>query len=154
MEQQLFVGKQSSKLDEKGRLVFPSVLKSSLASLPQKELIVRKDFYQDFLILYTVEEWKKFTNDVRERLDLFDEEQMEFWNRIMSERAMVTPDEKAGRILIPREMLDEIGVDKEVVFVGADELVQLWAKETYEKNRVSKDKNKEDAGRFLKGKKI
>ena len=43
--------------------------------------------------------------------------------------AAVTPDEKYGRLSIPKELLDAIGVTKEVVFAGVGYKIELWAKE-------------------------
>ncbi len=42
---------------------------------------------------------------------------------------MVVPDEKTGRILIPKHLLEMIGVRKEVVFTGLDFKIKLCAKE-------------------------
>lgn len=50
----------------------------------------------------------------------------------MNGRAVVEPDAKFGRINIPGQMLEEIGVNKEVLFIGCDHKVELWAKERWE----------------------
>lgn len=134
-----FVGEHISKLDEKGRMVFPSDLKGRLASLEQKSLIVKKDFYQRCLTLYTLEAWNELTENMRQRLNLFNKEHAELWREFMRNRAEICPDEKTGRILIPRTLLEKIGVDKEVIFVGMDDKIELWSKETYHQVGMSED---------------
>lgn len=134
-----FVGDHTSKLDEKGRMVFPSDLKNRLASLGQNSLIVKKDFYQKCLILYTQDAWNELTTAMRQRLNLFNKEHAELWREFMRDRAEVTPDEKTGRILIPRHLLDKIDASKDMVFVGMEDRIELWAKEVHAKIGMSEE---------------
>ena len=47
----------------------------------------------------------------------------------MSNTVTVTPDAKLGRIMIPKEILEAAGITKEVIFLGVDYKVEIWAKE-------------------------
>ena len=47
----------------------------------------------------------------------------------MSNTVTVTPDAKLGRILLPKEILEAAGITKEVIFLGVDYKVEIWAKE-------------------------
>ena len=55
----------------------------------------------------------------------------------MRDRDVVEPDAKLGRITVSRKLLDAIGVTKEVVFYGNDFKIEIWAKEKFEKSRLS-----------------
>ena len=57
----------------------------------------------------------------------------------MRDRDVVEPDAKLGRITVSRRLLDAIGVTKEVVFSGNDFKIEIWAKEEFEKKRISND---------------
>ena len=57
----------------------------------------------------------------------------------MRDRDVVEPDAKLGRITVSRKLLDSIGVTKEVVFSGNDFKIEIWAKEEFEKKRISND---------------
>lgn len=57
----------------------------------------------------------------------------------MRDRAVVEPDMKTGRLLIPKKLLEEIGVAKEVVFSGNDFKIEIWAKEKYDQTGISND---------------
>lgn len=127
----IFIAKSDCKLDEKGRLVFPSELKSQLAAFGEKSLIVRKDIKQKCLNLYTQESWKEETCKVENLLDLNDPDEYEMYVNFIQDAVLVTPDEKTGRILIPRQLLEEIGAIKEMVFAGVKDIIKLWAKEEY-----------------------
>lgn len=139
MAKAIFVGEYRSKLDEKGRMVFPSDLKVQLAMLEQKSLIVKKNLYHKSLSLYTLDAWEKEAEKMKESLNLYNKEHAEIWNQFMRNRAIITPDEKTGRILIPRQLLEKIGAVKEMVFVGADDSINLWAAETYENAEMGDD---------------
>ena len=45
---------------------------------------------------------------------------------------------KAGRILIPKHLLNMIGVNKEVIFAD-DFKIELWPKESYHSSLISED---------------
>ena len=67
---------------------------------------------------------------LRSKLDLlFNEEHMEYWRTHMSDTVLAVPDPKIGRITIPKELLKECGIVKEVVFQCLDFKVEIWAKE-------------------------
>ena len=53
---------------------------------------------------------------------------------------VVEPDSKLGRISIPRDLLNAIGVTKEVVFLGIGSKLEVWAKESYEASRITNEK--------------
>lgn len=54
----------------------------------------------------------------------------------MRGRAIVEPDEKIGRISIPKNILSDIGVTKEVIFAGNNHKIEIWAKENYEREKM------------------
>ena len=124
-----FFGRHSAKIDDKGRMVIPSAIKSVVPE-DQMQFVIRKDMYSNCLEMYTWQEWANMSQAVRSKLDLaFDEDHMRYWRTYMSDTVTVTPDAKLGRITIPRDLLDKAGIDKEVVFLGVDYKVEIWAKE-------------------------
>ena len=115
-----FFGRHSAKIDDKGRMVIPSAIKSVVPE-DQMQFVIRKDMYSNCLEMYTWQEWANMSQAVRSKLDLaFDEDHMRYWRTYMSDTVTVTPDAKLGRITIPRDLLDKAGIDKEVVFLGVD----------------------------------
>ncbi|MDO5442359.1 MAG: division/cell wall cluster transcriptional repressor MraZ [Bacteroidia bacterium] len=134
-----FIGSYTSKMDDKGRLVFPSPLKNMLPEGSDMRFVVKKDIFSDCLEMYTFEEWARQSEEVRARLDQFNKDHARFWRAYMRDCDIVEPDAKFGRITISKELLDRIGVTKEVVFSGNDYKIEIWAKENYEASRISNE---------------
>ena len=134
-----FYGKYTSKLDDKGRLVLPAPLKGVLPEGGDMRFVVRKDIFADCLEMYTYQEWEQQAAEVRSRLNFFNVEHATFWRAYMRDCAIVEPDAKLGRITISRELLESIGVTKEVEFVGNGFKIEVWAKEKYEASKISNE---------------
>ena len=124
-----FIGDYTSKLDDKGRLVFPSPLKSMMPEGSDMRFVIKKDIFADCLEMYTFEEWERQSAEVKSRLNFFNEEHARFWRAYMRDRDVVEPDAKFGRISISKELLDRIGATREVVFSGNDYKIEIWARE-------------------------
>ncbi len=145
-----FFGKHTAKIDDKGRIVIPSAIKAVVPA-DQMQFVIRKDMYSNCLEMYTWQEWANMSQAVRSKLDLaFDEDHMRYWRTYMSDTVTVVPDAKLGRITIPREILDKAGIGKEVVFLGVDYKVEIWAKEEIEGGRLSADEFRK-LGRKISG---
>ena len=134
-----FIGEYSAKLDDKGRLVFPSGLKALADPDVPLRFVVKKDLFSPCLEMYSYDEWEKQSEAVKARLNPSFNRHAIFWRAYMSNRAVVEPDEKTGRILIPKYLLNMIGVEKEVIFAGADFKIELWSKESYQVSLISED---------------
>lgn len=133
-----FIGEYYAKLDDKGRVVFPANFKALMAGENGDEgradmrLIVRKDIYENCLQMFTYAEWERESEKLKERLDFFNKDHARFWREYMRNRSLVEADGKLGRISIPKKLLDEIGVNKDIVFFGNDHKIEIWAKEIFE----------------------
>ena len=143
-----FYGKYTSKLDDKGRLVLPAPLKGALPEGGDMRFVVRKDIFESCLEMYTYSEWERQAAEVRSRLNFFNVEHATFWRAYMRDCVIVEPDAKFGRISISKELLDLIGVTKEVEFVGNGFKIEVWAKEKYEASRISNEDFVNIAGRL------
>lgn len=143
-----FIGEYGAKLDDKGRVVFPSAFKSLMPSEGDLRFVVRKDIFEECLEMYTFDEWQRQSEEVKSKLDFFNKEHAIFWREYMRNRAIVEPDGKLGRISIPKKLLESIGVTKEVVFSGNDYKIEIWSKEKYEASGISKAEYIAIAGRL------
>ena len=135
-----FIGEYTARLDDKGRLVFPSPLKGAMPPGSDMRFVVKKDLFEPCLQMYTMEEWTRQSEKVKDSLDLtFNKTHAKFWREYMRDRDTVEPDPKFGRITISRRLLDSIGVEKEVVFPGNDFRIEIWAKERFEESGISNE---------------
>lgn len=135
-----FIGEYISKVDDRGRLVFPAPLKAALPLGSDMRFVVKKNLFEPCLEMYTFEEWKRQSGEVMSSLDLtFNRQHATFWREYMRDRDIVEPDAKFGRISIRAKLLAEIGVNKEVVFSGNDFKIEIWAKEKFEASALSEE---------------
>ena len=132
-----FIGEYTSKIDDKGRMVFPAPLKSVLPPGSDLRFVIKKDLFEPCLQMYTMEEWEHTSAEVKSKLNFFNRQHAIFWREYMRDRDVVEPDAKLGRITVSRKLLDSIGVTKEVVFSGNDFKIEIWAKERFEASRLS-----------------
>ena len=134
-----FIGEYSGKVDDKGRIIFPSAFKSLMQNEGDMRFVIKKDIFEDCLGMYTYSEWERQSEELKAKLNFFNRKHAAFWREYMRNRAIVEPDSKLGRITVPKKLLEAIGVDKEVVFSGNDHKIEIWAKDRYESGAVSEE---------------
>jgi len=129
-----FIGEYKAKVDDRGRMVLPSAFKEAMSDVEDKRLVVKKALYTPSLEVYTFAQWQRDSEEVRAKLNFFSKEGDLFWKLYMKGTAVVEPDEKFGRILIPKALLDEVGIKigTEVYFAGANHRIDIWNKNNYE----------------------
>ena len=132
-----FIGKYKSRLDDKGRMVFPSPLKGLMPAGGDMRFVVRKDIFRKCLEMLTYEQWTLEVESMKARLDFLNPEHASFWSYYTSENFVVEPDSKLGRITVPKVLLDYIGADKQVVFSGNVFKIEIWAEEEFERGQIS-----------------
>lgn len=137
-----FIGEYKAKVDDKGRVVFPSAFKAMMGDDADLRFVVKKSLFTDCLEMYTYAEWEKDSEEVRSRLNMFNRKHKEFWSGYMRGSALVEPDGKLGRMGIPKDLMKAIGIDeehKEVVFSGCNHLIEIWRRDNYEAQGMSDD---------------
>ena len=142
-----FIGDILCKIEAKGRFLFPSVLKKQLEK-DQNKFVVKKDIYENCLVLYTYEEWQRQIDFVRSKLNPFNKEHSRFLREFYRDTAEITMD-SSSRILIPKRLLDLAEVKKEVYLLGLDNKIEIWAKEVYEKVEHNDDEFADLAQKLL-----
>ena len=62
---------------------------------------------------------------VRQRLNRFDVRQQMVYRQLLSEAQEVQID-SSGRILISKQQLEKVGIKQDIVFVGMQQVIELW----------------------------
>ncbi len=125
-----FTSEYSCKLDAKGRLVLPARMKANLPEASSSELFMREGF-EPCLELYPLVEYKKIYSKIA-GLNEFNAEYRRLQRNFFRGSATVELD-SAGRLLIPKSMLQYAKLDKEIVVVGMGNRMEIWNPEAYEK---------------------
>lgn len=125
-----FIGDHPCKLDGKGRILFPAALKKQLGE-GMDRFVVKKDLFEKCLVLYTTDEWERQNQIIRNQVNPFNKEHNRFLRGFHRGTAELLLD-GSNRLLIPKRLLDEAGIDKEVVLAGQDSKIEVWDKERYD----------------------
>lgn len=122
----LFTGEYKNTLDEKGRILIPTKLRSELTC---NTLVVTQAF-EHCLWLFTPEEWKNLSSKVMESASPFNEKNRLFLRRFIAPAQELEFD-KAGRISIPQSLREFASLSKECVILGVDKYLELWDASKY-----------------------
>ena len=125
-----FTSEYTCKLDAKGRLVLPAKMKVNLPEASSTELFVREGF-EPCLELYPLIEYKKIYSKIA-GLNEFNAEYRKLQRNFFRGSTTVELD-SAGRLLIPKSMLQYANLDKEIVVVGMGNRMEIWNPEEYKK---------------------
>ena len=123
------IGEYECKLDTKGRMVVPAALKRQLPDVEREGLVVNRGFEKN-LVIYTRAEWNKILKQLS-RLNQFQVKNREFVRRFMSGATELMLD-AAGRVLLPKSLLEYAEVGTELVLACNLEKIEVWSKAKYE----------------------
>lgn len=130
-----FLGNIEAKADAKGRIFVPAIFRKRLQSEGEEFLVLRKDIFQDCLVLYPGSVWEKEIERLRGRLNKWNQEQQQLFRQFVLDAERVEMD-SSGRILVPKRYLQLVCIETDVRFLGVDETIEIWAKERLEKPLV------------------
>ncbi|MDR1698610.1 MAG: hypothetical protein LBR75_02140 [Prevotellaceae bacterium] len=155
-----FSGTYHSKLD-RGRCFFPAVLRKEL---PNEEKVYFKarvtENDEKYLEIYEDGDWKERVEALKSAIDYeaFDYEKEEILTDYLASAEIIememnspTNPTNNGRMLIPKKLLEAIGVKSEVTIVGSYGMLQIWDKDAFAnrsgtgkslKSRISELKNR------------
>lgn len=130
-----FLGNIEAKLDSKSRVFIPAIFRKVLVAENQQTLYLRKDVFQNCIIVYPQSVWEEELGLLRSKLNKWDPEEQDLYRQFMLE-AEVEELDASGRILISKQLLNSVGIESEVRFLGVDNTMEIWPKEALEKPRV------------------
>jgi len=133
-----FIGDYSCKVDEKGRVTFPSSLKKQMESASDGRFIVKKDIFEQCLVLFPIEEWERQNAIIRSKINPYNKEHNKFLRNFYMGSAEIVLDNN-NRLLIPKRLLDLANISKEAILAGQDGKIEIWSKELYESAEENQD---------------
>jgi MraZ protein len=148
-----FIGDYSCKIDPKGRVLLPSTFKKQMPADARDSFVVKKDIYENCLILYTIDEWEKQNELLRQKLNPYNKEHSNFLRAYYKGSAEITLDSN-NRLLLPKRLLDLVGIDKDIVLSGQDKKIEIWSKELYDSNEIKEEEFSNLAEKILGGNKV
>lgn len=126
-----FIGNIEAKSDSKGRVFVPAYFRRALQVASSSKLMMRKDIFQDCLVLYPEESWNRQLDALHARLDRWNAHHQMIFRQFVADVEEINIDSN-GRILIPKRYMKMAGIEQEVRFIGMDDTIEIWAKEKLE----------------------
>jgi MraZ protein len=122
------VGEYECKIDAKGRFLFPSGLRKQLSPEANEVFMLNKGF-ENCLTLYPINEWDKVSARLS-KLNLFKPNNRMFY-RLFHQGAKQIVLDKAGRVLVPTDLMKRIGLNREIMLTAYNDRIEIWSKDEY-----------------------
>lgn len=126
-----FTGNIDAKTDEKGRVFIPATFRKQLQQANNETLILRKDIFQQCLVLYPENVWDSMVDVIVSRTNPFDSKGRAAMRGFVAGAERIGIDTN-GRILIPKRYLEAADIQGEVRFIGMDNSIEIWKRQKAE----------------------
>jgi len=125
-----FAGEFECKLDSKGRVKLPTNLVRQIAPDGISLNFTINRGFEKHLMLYPNAVWEKKTKEINQ-LNIYNTKQRQAIRYFYRGATKLMAD-SADRILIPKNLIEYAGIQKEVVLFAYHEQIEIWAKDRYE----------------------
>ena len=132
------LGNIEAKVDAKGRVFLPAVFRKALQTAAEETLVMRKDVFQQCLVLYPESVWNTQMDLLRSRLNRWNRTHQEIYRQFVSDVELLTLDGN-GRFLIPKRYLRMADISQEVKFIGMGDTIEIWSTALTEKPFMEPD---------------
>jgi MraZ protein len=122
----MITGEFHCSLDEKGRLLLPSKMRSEIAGT----MIFLTRGVEKCLWLFPPENWKKFSDNLIGSTSLFQEKARLIQRRMIAPAQEVEFD-KTGRIMVPQTLRDFADLKKDCIILGVTTRIEIWDESLY-----------------------
>lgn len=127
----MFQGLHSCLMDEKGRVAFPAPLRAALEKLGsgdggETSFVLTQSLYEPCLVAMSQTDFQAQADKVRQ-LSPSNPAVVHFKRFVIAPATVVTID-RVGRVGVPKELREYAGVERECVWAGVIEKIELWSK--------------------------
>ena len=124
------VGVYDCKVDDKGRILFPSVLKKKLQSIVDEGFIIKKSSFADCLEIYPMSEWNRLIAKIEQRNQF--SKKIDTYKRLFMYSHKEVYLDGSSRFLIPKDLMELLKLGKDIVLASAVNKIEIWDKSKYE----------------------
>ena len=121
-----FLGNVEAKTDAKGRAFLPSVFRKVLQASGEENLVLRKDIFQQCLVLFPESVWNQRVDLLKGQLKQWKADHQRILRQFVSEAEEVTLDGN-GRFLISKRLQRVAGLEGDLRFIGVDDTIEIWS---------------------------
>ncbi|MEE2890253.1 MAG: division/cell wall cluster transcriptional repressor MraZ [Planctomycetota bacterium] len=142
-----FMGQFGLTLDDKGRVIVPSRLRSKVDPRVDGEGFVATAGTTPCLWIYTQAEWDRISADMR-RFERGSSELHELQRDFFGQAEDLAPD-RQGRVLLSDRLRKWAQLDRDLVLVGCFDRIEIWDAELWRQRDEERETYQERLGLFL-----
>jgi MraZ protein len=124
-----FLGEYEVTIDAKGRFLLPAGFKKQVPEEWGGQYVISRGI-ESCLTLYPMKNWEPIFSEISQLND-FDPKVRQFQRYFLNGATTIELD-SAGRLLIPQNLKDYAGLEKDVVLVAAVKKIEIWDKRKYQ----------------------
>ncbi|MGB4204939.1 MAG: hypothetical protein WBJ84_04885 [Bacteroidales bacterium] len=140
-----FTDFQECKVDAKGRLLFPAVYRKTMGEALAEGFVLKRSINTKSLQLYTKASWEK-TKRLIEKLNKFKQQNQIAIRHLMDGVMENVQLDSAGRILLPKELVNYAEIKNDVTLSPAFDYLEIWDSDNY---KLIMTETMEDIGEII-----
>ena len=121
-----FLGNIEAKTDAKGRAFLPAVFRKVLQASGDENLVLRKDIFQQCLVLFPESVWNQRVDLLKSQLKQWKPAHQQILRQFVSEAEVVSLDGN-GRFLISKRLQRAAALEQDLQFIGVDDTIEIWS---------------------------
>ena len=127
-------GNIEGKLDSKGRAFLPASVRPQWDGCTS--FYLRKDVFQNCLVLYPENSWEETVTELRQRLSPWNKREDQIFRQFVADADYIELEEN-GRMLLPKRLLNSLDIKGGIKFLGKITTIEIWPIDKVEETFVS-----------------
>ena len=127
----MFIGSFKYSIDSKGRISIPAKMRKYVNPEAGDTFVMTRSTTARCLEVYPMDRWKELTSEKLSKLNSFNPQESQFIRMFLQEAAEDTLDTQS-RLLIPKNLIEFAGINKEVLILGVVKKIEVWNPEIYD----------------------
>jgi MraZ protein len=126
-----FIGTYEVRLDPKGRVLVPAVLKKQMGEAANESFIMKRSAFNKCLEIYTFKDWNELMQSFS-KINRFIKKNDDFI-RMFTSGLKVVDFDSMGRLLVSKDLQEYAALGKDMVLNCKLNIIEVWDKDAYEK---------------------
>jgi MraZ protein len=125
----MFRGSFEHAIDDKGRLSIPARYREILKRRRERELVLVDLIFDTCIAAYPIKAWQQIEHNLLNKGN--SDKRFREYARLISARAVESPVDNQGRILVPPQLREAAHLRRDVVIVGVLDKIEIWSRERW-----------------------